>query len=921
VAFTRYPWRIVAIAAISLIGNVYLGYYMLFGLASDGVGLDEQSGRIVVTDVGEQTAGARAGIQTGDQILRVNGEQIATVVDWFAHRMNFEAGWPTAIRVQRGTQTLDLTMVVHGRIWDQWSDTLRASNVIFLVYKLITLAIGLFVVFNRPRDFVSRLGGWVLVVMATVFEAFQWGLSAATRALPLFVAAPVMLVYVSAAFRTPMLAAFFCLYPKRLFVNRWLWVGFWAGPIVATVYALYLFGRTVFDPDHLAALTPSWVLIVFGVQSLLYLGVVLVVLPLSYWKLQTTTDRRRFRVLVFGALVAMVFYLPRVIGTALIHLSPGFYQFFDSPYVYMVCTLGTLIFPISFAYAILKQRLFDLRVIIRRGVQYALARRVLLGIPVVAIGLLVGTVIAQGRQPLFSVLKTHAASYVAVAALAALASTQRQKWLSALDRRFFRDKYDAQQLFREIVEDIRRAESVEEVAPVVVGRVAEALHAEGCGLLVRKPGESAYRIVAAAPAGSLSTDLPATNKLIPLVRMLECPVPITQAGTGWVGQQLPQVDKEFLQKAHIELLVPVALKEGSTEALLVLGGKLSEEPYSTEDTALLENVAGALALLLMRGSAMQAGRSFEECLTCGTCYDTGTTRCDKEGTALTLVATPRMLAGRYRLEKRLGHGGMGKVYRATDMSLNREVAVKMIRDEFFADRKAIEKFRQESQVTGSFAHPNVVTVYDFGVEAGQRVFLVMELLQGITLRQELRTKKRLDAARTLELFEGICAGVEAAHAQGLIHRDLKPENIFLSRKDAREFVKITDFGIAKAMPQSVDETRDTITGVVVGTMKYMSPEQLRGRPASPRWDLWALSVIAYESLCGCAPFAGDDSEMLRNAILGMNFLPVRVLLPDAPLRWHAFFEGAFAHDEERRTETVTEFWKELRESLEDDAAT
>jgi tRNA A-37 threonylcarbamoyl transferase component Bud32 len=633
------------------------------------------------------------------------------------------------------------------------------------------------------------------------------------------------------------------------------------------------------------------------------------------------TDRRRFRVLVFGALVAMVFYLPRVIGTGMINLSPWFYQFFDSPYVYMACTVGMLIFPMSFAYAILKQRLFDVRVIIRRGVQYALARRVLLAIPVVAIGLLVGTVVAQGRQPLFSVLKTHAESYVAIAALAALASTQRQKWLSALDRRFFRDKYDAQQLFREIVEDIRRAESVEEVAPQVVGRVAEALHTQGCGLLVRKPGESVYRIVAAAPAGSLSTDLPATNKLIPLVRMLECPVPITQAGTGWVGQQLPQVDKDFLQKAHVELLVPVSLKEGSTEALLVLGGKLSEEPYSQEDTALLENVASALALLLMRGSGMQAGRSFEECPACGSCYDTGTTRCNKEGTALTLVATPRMLAGRYRLEKRLGHGGMGKVYRATDMSLNREVAVKMIRDEFFADRKAIEKFRQESQVTGSFAHPNVVTVYDFGVEAGQRVFLVMELLEGITLRQELRGKKRLDAARTLELFEGICAGVGAAHARGLIHRDLKPENVFLSQKDAREAVKITDFGIAKTLPQSADETRDTMTGVVVGTMKYMSPEQLRGRPASPRWDLWALAVMAYEALCGCAPFAGDDSESLRIAILGVKFPPVTLLLPGAPAGWQAFFEGAFAHDEEQRAESVTVFWKELRECLEGGAAT
>ncbi|HXJ11859.1 MAG TPA: PDZ domain-containing protein [Candidatus Limnocylindrales bacterium] len=245
-----------AVAAISLIGNAYLGYYMLFGLASDGVGFEDRSGWVVVTDVGEKTAGARAGIEAGDKILEVNGQQIVTVVDWLAQRMNFEAGRPVALRVQRGAKPLDLTMVVEGRIWDEWSNSLRTSNVIFLGYKLITLAIGLFVVFSRPRDLVGRLGGWVLVAMATVFEAFQWGLSSATRSLPLFVAVPVMLVYVSAAFRTPLLAAFFCLYPKRLFVNRWMWAGFSFGPIVATIYALYLFSRTVYDPEHLTALTP-----------------------------------------------------------------------------------------------------------------------------------------------------------------------------------------------------------------------------------------------------------------------------------------------------------------------------------------------------------------------------------------------------------------------------------------------------------------------------------------------------------------------------------------------------------------------------------------------------------------------------------------------------------------------------------------
>jgi serine/threonine-protein kinase len=202
------------------------------------------------------------------------------------------------------------------------------------------------------------------------------------------------------------------------------------------------------------------------------------------------------------------------------------------------------------------------------------------------------------------------------------------------------------------------------------------------------------------------------------------------------------------------------------------------------------------------------------------------------------------------------------------------------------------------------------------VEAAQRVYLVMELLEGITLRQELRAKRRLSAARTLELFEGICAGVGAAHAHGMIHRDLKPENIFLSRKEAKEMVKITDFGIAKALPQSPDETSNTLTGALVGTVKYMSPEQLRGRSISPRWDLWALTVIAYETLCGGPPFAGDDLTMLQSTIMGVNFQPVFEFLPDAPTEWQTFFQKAFAPIEENRPESVAVFWKELRKSLE-----
>jgi serine/threonine-protein kinase len=534
---------------------------------------------------------------------------------------------------------------------------------------------------------------------------------------------------------------------------------------------------------------------------------------------------------------------------------------------------------------------------------------------VVAAGLLVLDLVFHGNQPLFGVLKSRGAVYVAIAALAGLAYAQRQSWLSGLDRRFFRDKYDAHRLFREIVEEIRHAGSVEQVAPSVAARVVDALHAEFCALLQRRPGEPLYRVVATAPVGALTADLPATNKLIPLVRMLDRSVPITLAESGWLGQQLPQVDKDFLHNARIELLVPVALEEGQTEVLLVMGAKRSEEPYSSEDTALLENVASALGLLLMRGAAMAPGRSFEECAACGTCYDTGTTRCEKDKALLTLVASARMLGERYRLEKRLGQGGMGKVYRATDLSLNRAVAVKMIRDEFFANQKAVEKFRQESQVTGSFTHPNVVTVHDFGVDTNQRVFLVMELLEGMTLREEMRGKKRLTAERTLELFGEMCAGIGAAHSRGLVHRDLKPENIFLSRTNTREMVKITDFGIAKVMPEFTNETSNTATGVLVGTMRYMSPEQLRGEAMSARWDIWALSVMAYEALCGSAPFVGTDFATLQSAILGLKFPEVGAFVPEAPGKWQEFFARAFADEEEKRPENAEVFCRELRESV------
>jgi serine/threonine-protein kinase len=210
---------------------------------------------------------------------------------------------------------------------------------------------------------------------------------------------------------------------------------------------------------------------------------------------------------------------------------------------------------------------------------------------------------------------------------------------------------------------------------------------------------------------------------------------------------------------------------------------------------------------------------------------------------------------------------MGKVYAATDGALGRRVAVKVIRDEWVVSDAAVRRFRREARAVAGFAHPNVVTVYDYGVEAGAPPFLVMELLEGATLRDEIARSTRLGPARTLEVLPGVCSAVDAARRRQLVHRDLKPENIFLTDGGA---VKILDFGVAKLLSPGDDvpgsqSTFETETGVLVGTVGYMSPEQLLGECPAVSWDLWTLTVVAYETVTGTLPFPVSSREAWRQS--------------------------------------------------------
>ncbi len=198
----------------------------------------------------------------------------------------------------------------------------------------------------------------------------------------------------------------------------------------------------------------------------------------------------------------------------------------------------------------------------------------------------------------------------------------------------------------------------------------------------------------------------------------------------------------------------------------------------------------------------------------------------------------------------------------------------------------------------------------------------MELLKSTTLREEIRREKRLDASRVVEILRGVCAAVEAAHRRQLIHRDLKPENIFLTRGEAAEIPKVLDFGIAKFVPAATQATAgvtqpiaDTAAGLLLGTMNYMSPEQLRGECVGEVWDLWALAVIAYEMLLGAAPFAGSTPGEWHGRVLAGRFTPLAEHLPDVPPRWEEFFTRTFSLDRSERPNSARAFFTELERAL------
>jgi serine/threonine protein kinase len=272
--------------------------------------------------------------------------------------------------------------------------------------------------------------------------------------------------------------------------------------------------------------------------------------------------------------------------------------------------------------------------------------------------------------------------------------------------------------------------------------------------------------------------------------------------------------------------------------------------------------------------------------------------------------------GKYRLDERIGGGGMGTVYRATHLLIDRPVAVKVLSQRFVGDETAQQRFRREARAAGRMQHPNAVTVTDFGATGDGYLYIVMELLEGRTLRELLAHEGPLDPARAVSIMRQTSAAVGAAHDAGLIHRDLKPANIFIEqRPNTPAVVKVLDFGVAKfAVEEHEDDDYQTLTqiGAIIGTPRYMSPEQCSGAGhLSPASDVYSLGIILYEMLAGAVPFNADTPLAIALRHVSETPRALHEVVPSLPSQLSEIAARALAKNPADRFADANEFRREL----------
>jgi serine/threonine protein kinase len=304
------------------------------------------------------------------------------------------------------------------------------------------------------------------------------------------------------------------------------------------------------------------------------------------------------------------------------------------------------------------------------------------------------------------------------------------------------------------------------------------------------------------------------------------------------------------------------------------------------------------------------------CPKCGAEYPDTTTLCPADGVALEKAGDSligQTLAGKYRIDARLSEGGMGTVYRGTHVLMEKTVAIKVLHPSLAADEKIVARFSREARAASRISHPNALSVTDFGEDDNGIVFLVMEYLNGKTLKEVIRNEGPMQLNRVVDIMRQVGGALQTAHAQGVVHRDLKSDNIMLITTTVGEHAKVLDFGIAKIKePEGRVDPGLTAPNLVIGTPQYMSPEQCsQSVEIDTRSDIYSFGVILFEMLAGHVPFGGDSPTMIMLKHLQESVPSVLEERNDLPPAIGRVISRAMAKVPENRYQTIEELLEDL----------
>ena len=596
-------------------------------------------------------------------------------------------------------------------------------------------------------------------------------------------------------------------------------------------------------------------------------------------------ERRRVRMALYTAVPGVLAYTVKDGASIAASVTGTPAPVYSWP-VLAILQIFVLLPAFGLVYAVGVARVLGPRTVLRRSLQYALASRTLTVLTLIPSAALLFSLLRDRELTIREVVTGSSGVYVALIAASVAAFRYRERARLWLDQRFFREEYDARKILLSLATRVRFETDPADLASTVVQQIDAALHPESVAILVSGIDEG--RVTPVSVLHGSVESLPLEGGLAAMLRWSDEPLEIFLRDPRSPARRLPPEEQEWLERSGTVLLVPVLGQDRALIAIIALGARLSEEAYTDEDRQLLAGIAAQMALgfdvaRLRRPQVISSsdttrvfspGTPMHECPRCGRCEDASVAACPADGSTMGLVpSVPRVIDNKYRLDQLLGRGGMGAVYRARDMRLDRLVAIKVVRAELLGDPEARGRFRREAQIVARLHHPSIVAIFDYGTFADGGAYLVMELVRGEDLRRVLLREGRLEPTRTAKILTNVCGAIEAAHREGVLHRDLKPENILLPGGETD--VKVLDFGVAKLIAEdrplddssersSVDPTTiQTRTGIIVGTPAYMAPEQLHAASTDARTDVFSLGVIAYEMFSGRLPFGrGTLAEVM-----------------------------------------------------------